>query len=184
MHHAALLLVGGNCSPAGAGMVAPLPTEGQLGQWWQTWLLQCLTRVNQSYFMGLFFFWSGYFVPSSLDKKGFERFLHERFIRIGIPFTLYVYLLGPVFTGVKRALLTDGSFFIDVQNTSTIYNPGTSILYNDVCHRLFIHPSIHTFLHAYVHIYRCNVVSGSTNYLQRGICDVLWSRMVSTCSIS
>lgn len=45
--------------------------------------------------MGLFFFYSGYFVPKSYDKKGRYDFLFDRVKRLGIPFVVYTFLLGP-----------------------------------------------------------------------------------------
>jgi len=51
--------------------------------------------LNQSYFMALFFFISGYFTPSSLDRKGVAGFLRDRFKRIGIPALIYNSGLGP-----------------------------------------------------------------------------------------
>ena len=37
---------------------------------WGTLTLGVFIDTNASYFMGLFFFYSGYFVPKSYDKKG------------------------------------------------------------------------------------------------------------------
>ncbi|RXT03797.1 acyltransferase family protein [Ammoniphilus sp. CFH 90114] len=59
-------------------------------------LLTLFTAVNQSFFMGLFFFLSGYFTPGAFDRKGAKMFLKERFIRLGIPLLFYVFFLGPV----------------------------------------------------------------------------------------
>lgn len=61
-------------------------------------VLTLFTAVNQAYFMGFFFFISGYFTPSSYDRKGASSFLKERFIRLGIPLLFYVFILGPVIT--------------------------------------------------------------------------------------
>jgi len=41
--------------------------------------------VNASFFMGLFFLISGYFVPYAFDRKGPAMFLKDRFRRLGIP---------------------------------------------------------------------------------------------------
>ena len=59
-------------------------------------LLTLFTAVNQSFFMGLFFFLSGYFTPGSYDRKGARVFLKDRFIRLGIPLLFYVFILGPI----------------------------------------------------------------------------------------
>ena len=37
---------------------------------WGSVILGLFVDTNASYFMGLFFFYSGYFVPRSYDKKG------------------------------------------------------------------------------------------------------------------
>jgi len=58
-------------------------------------VLTSFMNINQSYFMGLFFFLSGYFVPKSYDKKGMYSFLFERFKRLGIPFVFTVLFLSP-----------------------------------------------------------------------------------------
>ena len=55
-----------------------------------------LLLLNQSYFMCLFFFISGYFTPISFKRKGRRRFLQERFKRLGIPFLLFFFGLGPL----------------------------------------------------------------------------------------
>merc|ERR1712176_186675 len=77
---------------------------------WQTRVLLLLENVDRAYFMGLFFFYSGFFTGTSLDKKGIPTFLFERVIRLGIPFTLYIYVFGPLFYSILPAFLTDGSF--------------------------------------------------------------------------
>jgi len=51
--------------------------------------------LEQSYFMALFFFITGYFTPSSLDRKGVNAFLADRCKRIAIPSLVYVFLWGP-----------------------------------------------------------------------------------------
>lgn len=51
--------------------------------------------VNQSFFMGFFFFLSSYFIRSSYEKKGPAKFLNDRLIRLGIPLIFYSLILGP-----------------------------------------------------------------------------------------
>lgn len=41
--------------------------------------------VNAAFFMGLFFFISGYFVPKSYDKQGGRLFIKRKLIRLGLP---------------------------------------------------------------------------------------------------
>jgi len=51
---------------------------------------------NQAYFMGLFFFLSGYFTPASYDRKGAGVFLKDRLLRLGVPLLVFAFVLGPV----------------------------------------------------------------------------------------
>jgi glucan biosynthesis protein C len=51
---------------------------------------------NQAFFMGFFFFLSGYFAPGSYDRKGAGPFLRDRLIRLGIPILVYMFVLGPI----------------------------------------------------------------------------------------
>lgn len=48
------------------------------------------------YLMSFMFFMSGLFVWPSLKRKGSPVFLYDRFLRIGLPFVLVVYLLMPI----------------------------------------------------------------------------------------
>jgi surface polysaccharide O-acyltransferase-like enzyme len=52
--------------------------------------------VNQSFFMGFFFFLSALFIPSSYDKKGTSRFITDRLLRLGIPLIFYSVIFSPV----------------------------------------------------------------------------------------
>ena len=51
----------------------------------RTQLLSPFFTVNAGFFMGLFFFLSGCFVPMSLGRKGAVRYVKDRLIRLGIP---------------------------------------------------------------------------------------------------
>lgn len=55
------------------------------------WLL----TINQTYFMGLFFFISGIFSPSSLRRKGCRLFLKDKVKRLGLPYLAWQLFLGP-----------------------------------------------------------------------------------------
>jgi fucose 4-O-acetylase-like acetyltransferase len=60
-------------------------------------LLGPFFTVNASFFMGLFFLISGYFVPRAFDRKGTITFLKDRFQRLGIPLLFFCLLLtGPM----------------------------------------------------------------------------------------
>lgn len=41
--------------------------------------------TNAAFFMGLYFFISGYFVPRSFDKQGSKQFVHKKLLRLGAP---------------------------------------------------------------------------------------------------
>ncbi len=55
-----------------------------------------LVTINQSFFMGFFFFLSAYFIPGSYQKKGAGRFVKDRLVRLGIPLLFYSFVLSPV----------------------------------------------------------------------------------------
>eukprot|EP01084_Bolivina_argentea_P090792 163524_1 len=68
-----------------------------VGSYYNSFLLfhtifQC---INQSYFMPLFFLISGYFTPTSCDRKGNQQFIADKYKRLGIPFLIYTLLIGP-----------------------------------------------------------------------------------------
>jgi len=51
---------------------------------------------DQAYFMGLFFFLSGYFTPASLDRRGTRKFIVDRLVKLGAPLAAYYFLLNPI----------------------------------------------------------------------------------------
>lgn len=57
-----------------------------------------IVTMDQSYFMALFFFISGYFVPSSLDQKGCCAFIQDKVKRLGLPVVWWYLLGGPLLT--------------------------------------------------------------------------------------
>ena len=61
-----------------------------------TLLLTFFVATNQAYFMGFFFLMAGYFTPGSLERKGYARFLGDRFLRLGLPLLAFVFFLGPL----------------------------------------------------------------------------------------
>ncbi|MDR6944963.1 acyltransferase [Mucilaginibacter pocheonensis] len=52
--------------------------------------------INQSFFMGFFFFIAAYFTGPSYCKKGAARFTADRLKRLGIPLVFYSFILSPV----------------------------------------------------------------------------------------
>ena len=80
-------------------------TYGVLGDWYfkdpntdevSSIIFIILSNFNQSFFMALFFFISTYFVPGSYNRKGPKMFLKDRFIRLGIPYLIYIAIVHPV----------------------------------------------------------------------------------------
>lgn len=60
-------------------------------------LLGPFFMFNAAFFMGFFFFISGYFVSGSYDRKGTGAFVRDRIIRLGIPLLLVsLFLFGPI----------------------------------------------------------------------------------------
>src|ERR1700733_7388598 len=82
-----------------------LITYGAEGYWYYTQKtthvgvitpMVILVTINQSFFMGFFFFLSAYFIPGSYNKKGAARFVKDRLLRLGIPLVFYAAVLSPV----------------------------------------------------------------------------------------
>lgn len=80
-------------------------TYGAPGGWYYRQLTQQMgalipmtlfVAVNQSFFMGFFFFLSALFIPSSYNKKGATKFLGDRLLRLGIPLLFYSFIFSPV----------------------------------------------------------------------------------------
>jgi glucans biosynthesis protein C len=59
-------------------------------------LLTIFTGVCQSFFIGLFFMISAYFIPGAYDRKGAVLFLRDRLVRLGIPLLVYYFVIGPM----------------------------------------------------------------------------------------
>jgi len=71
-------------------------------------LLTIFNAVNQSFFMGLFFFISGYVSPASYDRQGARTFMSARLIRFGIPLLAYMLFIDPLLRYVSAEY--EGSF--------------------------------------------------------------------------
>ena len=50
----------------------------------------------QAFFMGILFFIAAVFIPGAYDKKGFSRFLLDRFVRLGVPTLIFMFVLSPL----------------------------------------------------------------------------------------
>jgi len=59
-------------------------------------ILAIFLAVNSSFFMGLYFMISAYFVPSSLERKGASRFLKDRLVKLGVPIVIFIAIVFPV----------------------------------------------------------------------------------------
>ncbi len=51
---------------------------------------------TQGYFMGLLFLIAGFFVPAAFDRKGFGKYLKDRFLRLMVPAMVYVLIFQPL----------------------------------------------------------------------------------------
>lgn len=54
------------------------------------------SAINGPYVLGFFFMIAGYFTPGAYDRKGPGKYFSERFIRLGIPLLIYVFLIDPL----------------------------------------------------------------------------------------
>jgi peptidoglycan/LPS O-acetylase OafA/YrhL len=63
-------------------------------------LLTMFVATQQAYFMGFFFLLAGYFTPPSLERKGYGRFLWDRFLRLGLPLLAFIVVLAPLTIGL------------------------------------------------------------------------------------
>jgi len=71
-------------------------------------LLTLFCATNQAYFMGFFFLLAGYYTPPSLEKKGYGRFIADRFLRLGLPLLAFILILGPLTAAIVTALQGNG----------------------------------------------------------------------------
>ena len=76
--------------------------------------LSMFVASNQSFFMGMFFFISAFFIVPSVQRKGTGVFLKDRLIRLGIPTLIFYFILSP-FTVYLRLK------FIDAEQHSFIH---------------------------------------------------------------
>lgn len=59
-------------------------------------MLDPFFTINASFFMGLFFFISAYFIPSSFEKHGIKKFIRDRLVRYGIPILFGFFVIVPL----------------------------------------------------------------------------------------
>jgi peptidoglycan/LPS O-acetylase OafA/YrhL len=87
-------------------------TYGAIGGWFwyelkpssaiSSQLLVLFCTINQAYFMGFFFLLAGYFTPASLERKGYRRFIGDRFQRLGLPLLGFMLILGPLTAAIAH----------------------------------------------------------------------------------
>jgi len=66
--------------------------------------------TNDKYFMAMFFFISGFFTPSSFDRKGAFSFLKDKFKRLGMPVVASYFVLMPLLDGFTTRVVFDESW--------------------------------------------------------------------------
>jgi peptidoglycan/LPS O-acetylase OafA/YrhL len=71
-------------------------------------LLTLFCATNQAYFMGFFFLLAGYFTPAALERKGYARFIGDRFLRLGLPLLAFGLVLGPLTVALVTFARGDG----------------------------------------------------------------------------
>lgn len=70
-------------------------------------LLSLVVVYIQAFSMSLYFFFSGFFLPGSFDKKGVSRFWKDRINRLAIPMLVYTFLLSNI-PNYLREVANDG----------------------------------------------------------------------------
>lgn len=101
-HHTAITYGG-----SGGWFYREITDEGRL----TSLLLSFMCGIDQSFFMGMFFLMAGYFTPPSLERKGTARYVLDRLLRLGVPWLVFGYLLGPITVAISRT--TQGHSFIE-----------------------------------------------------------------------
>lgn len=103
-------------------------TYSSLGRWyyneqishgfWGLMFFATFQMFTQAFSMGLMFLLAGYFTPASYDRKGFGRFVTDRFKRLGLPSLFYLFVITPFVCWVMvpapefiRGAATFGEFY-------------------------------------------------------------------------
>lgn len=55
--------------------------------------MSMFVATNQSFFMGMFFMLSAFFIIPSLERKGIRKFGSDRLLRLGVPLLLFYFVL-------------------------------------------------------------------------------------------
>lgn len=59
-------------------------------------VLTLFIATNQSFFMGMFFLISAFFLEKSMRRKSGREVLHDKLKRLGIPLLFYIFILSPL----------------------------------------------------------------------------------------
>ncbi|MBE9139200.1 acyltransferase family protein [Nodosilinea sp. LEGE 07088] len=71
--------------------------------------------VNAAFFMGLFFFIAGYFVPPACDRNGTKRLLQSRLRRLGLPVLFFALVVfPPILYALASPPTSFPAFFVQV----------------------------------------------------------------------
>lgn len=113
-----------------------------------------LFLFNASFFMGLFFFISGYFFPASLDRHGARKFITDKLMRFGIPLLFAAFIMVPIMEYVKYLKYTSCISFPDFYIRHWLnYDPGAAIIQSsrNFAHLWFIeHLLIYSIIYAVI----------------------------------
>jgi glucans biosynthesis protein C len=89
-------------------------TYGAPGDWYyneseagfpEVLFMAMFVATNQSFFMGMFFMLSAYFIIPSLNRKGIRKFATDRLMRLGIPLLIFYFLLSPLTVFIHHKLI-------------------------------------------------------------------------------
>lgn len=114
-HHAAAGFGGPQCGWA---------YQPSLDEYAGAWVGNFLS-VNFSYFMPLFFFISGYFVPASFDRNGAKSFVAKKLLRLGLPM---LFITASLSLMVGRLEVGHGWFLQHLLLFSLLYALGMIVL--------------------------------------------------------
>lgn len=89
-----LVVLNHAAQPYGPGGAWVIPSES--GSYMGYLILTIFLTVVPSFFMGLFFMISAYFVPSSLEKKGVLKFMKDRLVKLGVPILIFMFGVYPI----------------------------------------------------------------------------------------
>ncbi|MBN2773773.1 MAG: acyltransferase family protein [Prolixibacteraceae bacterium] len=76
--------------------------------------MSMFVATNQSFFMGMFFLISAFFMAASLKRKNTGKFLKDRLIRLGLPLLVFYFILSPLTNFIRsRYIYHVDETFID-----------------------------------------------------------------------